>query len=175
MLKNSNFATVFLGALMACAGVWGAEPSTQQMIEQLKPPPTRSLRNLTVEAAPAVSGAPVAPLERPSLSLLIQFDFDSARVSPRSQQALVNLSQALQSAELLGSRFAIEGHTDAVGNPAYNQKLSEQRALAVRDFLQGQGVEPQRLVASGKGSSALAVADRPFAPENRRVRIENLE
>lgn len=177
-------------------------PSTEQMIEQLKPQRTRSLRNLTVEAVPPLGGGKPAeaataataataastsqPLAlaaqadptlaaRPSLTLLIQFDFDSARVSPQSQQALANLSQALQSSDLASSRFAVEGHTDAKGNTGYNLKLSESRAQAVRDFLKTQGVASDRLQAAGKGASELANSAAPFAAENRRVRIVNLD
>jgi outer membrane protein OmpA-like peptidoglycan-associated protein len=143
-------------------------PSAQQMIEQLQAPAaprTRSLRNLSVEAA--------AP--RPSLSLLIQFDYDSSRVRPESQQALANLAQALQSRELESSRFAIEGHTDAKGSAAYNQRLSQQRADAVRDFLGARRIDPARLDAVGKGASELANPAAPLAAENRRVRIVNLD
>ena len=176
-----------------------AVPTPQQMIEQLKPPRTRSLRNLSVEAAPAPdsaeagtspdnkgagaatssaavsSAAPTLPTARPALSLLIQFDFNSARVRPESQQALGNLSQALQSTELAGSKFAVEGHTDGRGSAEHNQKLSQQRALAVRDFLKTRGVDEDRLLAAGKGATELANSAEPFAPENRRVRIVNLD
>ncbi|MCJ0764600.1 OmpA family protein [Variovorax terrae] len=160
-------ALAALGVLPAAAQ---PAPTAEQMIEQLKAAPqaprTRSLRNLTVEAASAA---------RPSLSLLIQFDFDSARVRPESQQALANLAQALQSSELSASKFVIEGHTDAKGRADYNQRLSQQRADAVRDYLAQQGVAVVRLTAAGKGSSEPANAADPFAAENRRVRIVNLD
>ena len=172
-----------------------AAPSTEQMINQLKPAGTRSLRNLTVEAAavaaPEKTAAGLAgtgaalpsaseqaqptPVGASSLTLLIQFDFDSARVRAESRQALVNLSQALQSKELAVSRFAVEGHTDAKGALDYNQKLSQTRALAVRDFLTAQGVAPERLVAAGKGSSELVNSAAPYSAQNRRVRIVNLD
>lgn len=176
-------------------------PTTEQMIEQLKAPRIRNLRNLMIEAAPstpnealvapipgtaqvpgsqatlaaaAQSSAATAP-RPPSLSLLIQFDFDSATIRPESQQALMNLVQALQSPELKESVFAIEGHTDAKGRIDYNLRLSEQRALAVKRFLAQQGVIASRLSASGKGSTQLANPSRPYAAENRRVRIVNLD
>jgi len=165
-------------------------PSTEQMVDQLKRPRLRSLRNLAVETAPESptaeestrqpaatesAAAPNQPPEQPSLSLLIQFDFNSARVRPESQQALTNLSEALQTEELKTSSFAIEGHTDAKGSAEYNQKLSLLRAQAVRDFLMSRGVAEARLVASGKGASELISTATPFAPENRRVRIVNLD
>ena len=160
------------------------------MIEQLKVPKTRSLRNLMVTqpSLPTESAAvqplpspeqPSAPPKpqavRPTLSLLIQFDFNSSRVRPESQQALVNLAKALQSAELADSKFAVEGHTDAKGSADSNQRLSQNRAQAVREFLKTRGVDEIRLVATGKGSTELANSEQPFAAENRRVRIVNLD
>lgn len=168
------------------------------MIEQLKAPAPgprlRSLRNLTVEstAAPAADGnaasaqaptvsntaattAAEAPAVKPSLSLLIQFDFNSSQIRPESQQALLNLSHALNSPELSPSKFAVEGHTDAKGLAEYNQKLSQQRAEAVQAFLVKNGVTVARLTAAGKGSTQLANAAHPLAAENRRVRIVNLD
>lgn len=187
----------FLGLLaLACclpaSPVWAqaAAPSADQMIEQLKSPRLRGLRNISVEAAPPAAGnadaAPLAsasaqgaaapaPALRPSLSLLIQFDLNSARVRPESQQALANLSQALQSPELADSRFAIEGHADAKGREDYNRKLSELRAQAVTEFLSARGVRADRLAPVGKGASELANPADPFAAENRRVRIVNLD
>lgn len=157
--------------LLAGAGLFAAaapcQPSTEEMIEQLRQPRVRSLRNLTVEPVPAAA--------RPSLSLLIEFDFDSDRVRPESQQALQRLALALNSSELAQARFAVEGHTDAKGRPDYNLRLSQRRADAVRDVLQSNGVEAARLVTSGKGSSELADPARPAAPANRRVRIVNLD
>ena len=179
---------------LATASVAQGIPSAAEMIEQLKAQPappavtpgprTRSLRNLIIESAPppvgaaepVVPAAPVAavPRPRPSLSLLIQFDFNSAHVKPESEQALVNLAQALKSPELSESRFAVEGHTDSRGRADYNLKLSQQRADAVRTVLAHNGVVESRLSAVGKGSTEPANAADPQAAENRRVRIVNL-
>lgn len=163
------------------------------MIEQLKAKPTpataptaapaatgrsRSLggaRNLSVEAANPQEAAVTPATERASLSLQIQFDFNSARVKLESSQALANLAMALQSKELQAAKFAIEGHTDSKGGADYNQRLSQQRADAVREYLVGKGVDGTRLTATGKGSSDPAKKDDPFAAENRRVKIINLE
>ena len=156
-------------------------PSAADMVEQLKVQPapsgprTRSLRNLSIESTSASPAGADAAIPRPSLSLLIQFDFDSARVKPESQQALANLAQALQSRELAGSKFAVEGHTDARGRADYNLKLSQQRADAVRAFLAHHGVAEPRLAATGKGSSEPANTADPLAAENRRVRIVNVD
>ena len=184
-MKNVLYTfTVFVLATLIGSSVFAqATPSAQQMIEQLKTQPvpeaprrTRSLRNLSVEAVePAAETAPPAPVVKPSLSLQIQFEFNSAQISPVSQQALLNLSTALKAAELSASKFEVEGHTDAKGNDAYNLKLSQQRAEAVQLFLAHQGVAINRLIATGKGSTQLANAANPLAAENRRVRIVNLD
>jgi outer membrane protein OmpA-like peptidoglycan-associated protein len=165
-------------------------PSTAEMIEQLKAPApaaqfkTRGLRNLSVEATPDTASetaigsnatAAQTPAVRPSLSLLIQFDFNSAQIRPESQQSLMNLAQALKAPELLNSNFAVEGHTDAKGGSDYNLRLSQQRADAVQKFLAQRGVASDRLMAVGKGSTQLANSSDPFAAENRRVRIVNLD
>lgn len=141
--------------------------SSQQMVEQLKAPPrtgaTRSLRNLEVE-----------PVVQPSLSMQVQFDFNSARVGLESQDVLRNLAHALISPELQTANFNIEGHTDAKGKADYNLRLSQARADAVRDFLVQNAVDSRRLTPIGKGSTELANGSDPFAAENRRVRIVNL-
>jgi OmpA-OmpF porin, OOP family len=192
-------AVSFSAAAQTAPATPTTAPTPEQMIEQLRAPRTRSLRNLSVEpavpaataATPAVNTAAPAPAAaqvaaatpaalaahepRPSLSLLIQFDFDSARVRPVSQQALANLAAALQSKELQDSKFAIEGHTDAKGRAEYNLRLSQQRADAVRELLVSQGVKIDRLKSQGKGSSELALPLAPEAAENRRVRIVNLD
>ena len=151
------------------AAIAQAALSAQEMIEQLQAKPqaprTRGLRNLSVEAVEQI---------KPSLSLLIQFDFNSARVLPESQQALANLAQAMQSRELGDVKFAVEGHTDAKGRADYNLKLSEQRAGAVSAVLASHGVPSARLAAVGKGATEPANAADPLAAENRRVRIINL-
>ena len=162
-------ASSFLGSLNPAYAQ--TTPSAAEMVEQLKSQPasaprTRSLRNLTVESA--------APEAKPSLSLLIQFDFNSSTVKPESQQALANLAQALKSKELGESKFAVEGHTDGKGRADYNLKLSQQRADAVRTFLASKGVVDARLQAVGKGATELANTADPLAAENRRVRIVNL-
>ena len=70
-----------------------------------------------------------------------------------------------------GLRMQLEGHTDSVGSDEFNQKLSEQRAGSVRDFLVQQGVSMNNVVAVGYGKSD-PIADNETAvgrAQNRRV------
>ena len=119
-----------------------------------------------VEPAPA----PVEPVvyeeveaEPVRVELDVKFDFDKANVK---QDLAEFMKQYPQTAT------TVEGHTDSTGNAAYNQKLSERRAGAVRDTLVNQfGVEASRINAVGYGK------ERPVADNatnegraiNRRV------
>lgn len=148
------------------------------------PPPAPSKPPVLVSAptpapprpvSPAPAAGSVAAEPPPSLSLAIQFELNSSRVRPESGPVLGNLVAAMTSADLKGHRFVIEGHTDARGNPATNQLLSQQRADEVRLYLVALGVHPSRLRAVGKGSSELVNARDPMSADNRRVRVVTLE
>ncbi len=69
--------------------------------------------------------------------------------------------------------LTIEGHTDSSGDDAYNMTLSEKRAQSVRNFLQRQGVNGQRLEVTGYGETQpIASNDTSFGrSQNRRVEI----
>ena len=94
---------------------------------------------------------------------------------PESGPLLGNLVAAMLSPELRSSRFVIEGHTDARGAQALNQRLSQERAEEVRLYLVTLGVSPARLKAVGKGAAEPANPLDPLADENRRVRVVTLE
>lgn len=67
-------------------------------------------------------------------------------------------------------KLQLVGHTSAEGDPAFNQKLSEDRAQAAVDFMISHGgVDASRLEAMGKGSSELKNTEDPYASENRRT------
>jgi outer membrane protein OmpA-like peptidoglycan-associated protein len=72
-----------------------------------------------------------------------------------------------------GLKLEAEGHTDNVGGEAFNQKLSEQRANSVREYLTVQGIAGDKITSSGKGFS-MPVADNKTATgrqQNRRVEL----
>ena len=71
-------------------------------------------------------------------------------------------------------KFQFVGHTDAVGSEAYNERLSERRALSVVDYLTSRrGMDRRRLAARGRGESQLLPDVPPDSSENRRVEIRN--
>lgn len=111
----------------------------------------------------------------PSVDLEVPFDYNSAKITARALELLTTLGQALGDERLAGQTFVIAGHTDGKGGGAYNLKLSQARAEAVRVFLIANfGVEPGKLVAEGHGERQLKNARRPLAKENRRVQVTNV-
>ena len=144
----------------------GAAPPTS--------PSASTSASASAPSAPPPSAAVAPPPPPPGISLQIGFDFDSARIRPDSMTLLARLAQALVSPELADGRFRIEGHTDARGAAAYNQRLSAARAEAVAHFLVQRGVAADRVQAVGRGSSEPANPRDPIAAENRRVHVVNL-
>ena len=124
---------------------------------------------------PSTRPKPLVAAARPSASLMITFESSSARLTQLSRGILDTVAKALNSERLAGYSFNIEGHADPTGIPELNVRLSEARAMAVRDYLATtHGVDAARLIAIGKGSSELLNVSNPIAPENRRVRIVNI-
>ena len=71
------------------------------------------------------------------------------------------------------SRIEVVGHTDNTGSAAYNQDLSQRRAVAVADVLRGSGVPNARITAYGRGEDAPIASNTSEAgrAQNRRVEI----
>ncbi len=77
------------------------------------------------------------------------FDFDKATLRPAGKQKLdevVAKSKAIKLEVIIAV-----GHTDRFGSDAYNQKLSEKRAAAVKTYLVSKGIEANRVYTEGKG------------------------
>jgi outer membrane protein OmpA-like peptidoglycan-associated protein len=101
----------------------------------------------------------------------ILFDFNSAALRSESQQTLRDLANNFQ--RYPDELITVEGHTDNVGSPEYNQGLSERRAYSVRDYLRDQGIPGSRVTATGYGETRPKASNS--TPEgrqlNRRVEI----
>ena len=101
----------------------------------------------------------------------ILFGFDSAEISESAQMNLNNLAQSL--GDYPGTELVIVGHTDAIGEEAYNQELSEERAGSAAMYLREQGVPADRITTFGKGETEpVASNDTEFGQQqNRRVEM----
>ncbi len=114
------------------------------------------------------------PIAQNQITVLrnIFFDFNSYTLKPQSYIELEKLVYFLKDNPTI--TIEIAGHTDSIGTHQYNMKLSQNRALAVKNFLVKHGINPGRLIARGYGDT------KPVAPNttekgrklNRRVEIK---
>jgi OOP family OmpA-OmpF porin len=107
-----------------------------------------------VEAPPAPMPPPPPPparFEKVTMSATELFEFDKA-VLRMPQPKLDEIAAALQ-ADMSITDIDVTGYTDRLGTSKYNQKLSERRAAAVREYLVNKGIDGSRLKAVGKGES----------------------
>jgi outer membrane protein OmpA-like peptidoglycan-associated protein len=130
--------------------------------------------NPAVTAAPAPVAAPPAeapPVKRKIVLRGVHFDFDKATIRPEAKPVLDEAIGALKQAGNV--TILTEGHTDSIGSAEYNQRLSERRARAVRDYMVSGGIAPSRIESVGMGESK-PVASNDTAEgraENRRVEL----
>ena len=111
---------------------------------------------------------------RPTMDIIIPFEFNSADLTPFAKRQLDAFGEALTSDELSPYTILVVGHTDDGGAADYNQELSERRARSVYEYLvQNHTVQPQRLVTRGAGEAEPFNRQDPTAPENRRVTFIN--
>jgi outer membrane protein OmpA-like peptidoglycan-associated protein len=107
-----------------------------------------------------------------SLPADVLFDFDKAEIRPDAAAALARLATVIRAYPT--GRSEIQGHTDAKGNAAYNQRLSERRAEAVKRWLvEREKIAAGQLATRGFGKSR-PVADNDTAAgrqKNRRVEV----
>jgi len=104
------------------------------------------------------------------LSLVpIYFEFDSARIQPRSLAQLEKMAKHLKATP--GVSITIEGHCDERGTSEYNLALGEQRARTTRDYLQTLGVAAGRIdiLTLGEERPAVAGSSEEAWSKNRRA------
>jgi len=102
----------------------------------------------------------------------ITFDTDQDAIKPEFYPTLNSVAIVLN--KFNKTLVDVNGHTDSVGNAAYNQGLSERRAMSVATYLGGQGLDQRRVSALGYGmSQPVASNSTPQGrAQNRRVEIQ---
>jgi OOP family OmpA-OmpF porin len=107
------------------------------------------------------------------LTLRINFDFNNTDIKPEFKPELDKAAEFIRMNSHV-PYILLAGHTDSIGEDGYNQKLSERRAMAVRQALiNDYGIDGGRLVARGYGA-AQPVADNATEEgryQNRRVEV----
>ena len=106
------------------------------------------------------------------LSHKIFFDFNSAKLDAASKERLARGAAVLKAKATPTMKVQIEGHTDSKGRAAYNQKLSMQRAEAVKDFLVSQGLPASVFTTVGFGASKPIASNATDAGRGQNRRIE---
>lgn len=168
--SNNNYLTVGFNYAFdkPAAPVARAEPA---------PEPVREV----IAAAPPAPVPPPAPrVEKFTLSATELFAFNSAELR-MPQPKLDEIANALSSNSEVNN-VVVTGYTDRIGSAKYNQKLSERRAITVKNYLAGKGIDASRLKAEGKGEANPVVVctdkKRPALIKclepNRRVEVEKI-
>jgi OOP family OmpA-OmpF porin len=135
--------TVNTARPMATSAYVAPAPMPAPVIVAAAPPPP-----------PAPMPVPVIVPERRRVSFSAEslFGFDQSAIKPEGRAALDKFAS-----DTRGTQFeviVVEGHTDRLGTPAYNQKLSQRRADAVKDYLVSSGgFDASKVTANGKGES----------------------
>jgi outer membrane protein OmpA-like peptidoglycan-associated protein len=91
------------------------------------------------------------PLIMEKATLHFNFTFNSTELDENARAYLDEVAQALKDNPEMN--LELTGHTDNVGSPKFNLRLSLERAKSIRDYLIAQGVEAARITAQGKGLS----------------------
>jgi outer membrane protein OmpA-like peptidoglycan-associated protein len=101
----------------------------------------------------------------------VLFDTASANLRPGAREKLAKVVGVILAHP--GLKIQVEGHADSVGATDYNQRLSENRADSVRDYLVRQGITPTAVATAGFGESHPVVSNNTAAgrQQNRRVEL----
>ena len=108
---------------------------------------------VTPPAPPPPPPPPPPQVQKITLASKALFDFDKAVLKPEGMAAIdrdvITKLSGVTKLELV----LVTGHTDPIGSQAYNQKLSERRANAVRDYLVSKGVAKDKIETLGMGKT----------------------
>lgn len=156
-----------------------AKPAAKSPATSSSAPPKPAARAAPVQRPPAAVPdvySPAASSGDAADGVSIYFGYNSAELTPSSMRELAQIGQALTLPQFREVSWLIEGHTDASGEDDYNQDLSARRAQSAHRYLVEKfGIEPQQLLAVGKGESEPYDREHPTASVNRRVRLRPAE
>jgi outer membrane protein OmpA-like peptidoglycan-associated protein len=185
LLIPAGALTLAIAGLPASAGAGDPDPATAAAIEKHFGGSGETASADPTDSADAMvafftrdTPADVTVASRRRVDLDIRFEFDSSELDQDGIRQLDVAGDALNDPQLKTRRFLLAGHTDDLGDPAYNRALSLRRAMAARQYLIDEyGIEPDRLESEGFGDAQ--PRNRDATPEarkaNRRVVLEMVE
>lgn len=109
---------------------------------------------------------------RIDLAADVLFDFDKADLLPKAEETLQKAAELIKQRNAKGT-VRIEGHTDAKGNDAYNQKLSERRADAVKRWFESHGLHEHFATAGFGAKKPVAPNTKPDGSDDPEGRAKN--
>lgn len=130
--------------------------------------------HLICDPEKAVPAPPPPPPPPPAKIVTLEgtnFDFNKSTLKPEGKKKLDMAVKAMKDQPSL--HVTIEGHTDSIGSPEYNQKLSERRAQSAKDYIVSQGGDGSRISTIGFGETK-PIADNKTEEgraKNRRVDV----
>ena len=125
----------------------------------------------TKAPAPAPA-APVSVRQAVVIQADALFDFDKSVLRPDGRKSIDDAMAKMGGVDL--EMVIATGHTDSIGSDQYNQRLSERRAAAVKDYLVSKGIAASKITTIGKGESQPVATNKTAEgrQKNRRVDIE---
>ncbi|HEY4066839.1 MAG TPA: OmpA family protein [Burkholderiaceae bacterium] len=129
------------------------------------------LATAVTTAAGAADPAPVAAVEQVSVRSTAHFDFNKASVRLDDQATL--LAEVAKMKDVTWQAVTATGHTDSIGSVAYNRRLADRRAEAVKAFLVGKGVDGA-IIDTGEKAAQAPVAPNDTSTgraKNRRTEV----
>lgn len=160
------------GACVQTSGILHAECQPKKAPP---PPPPKKEEPKPAPPPPPKAEPKPAPVSVKQ-SVVIQadalFDFDKSVVRPDGKKSIDEAIAKLKGVDV--EMVIATGHTDSIGTDEYNQKLSERRAAAVKDYLVSKGMPAAKITTIGKGESQPVATNKTAEgrQKNRRVDIE---
>jgi len=153
--------------LPECAGTKAAPAAPAAPAEPAKPA-------TPAPAKPAEPSKPAPSSVRQSVVIQADalFDFDKSVVRPDGKKSIDEALAKIKGVDL--EMVIATGHTDSIGSDKYNQRLSERRANAVKEYLVSKGIPASKITTIGKGESQPVATNKTAEgrQKNRRVDIE---
>jgi OOP family OmpA-OmpF porin len=156
--------------LVYAVGLTFQFPTKQEVVPVAAPPEPEPAP--VVKKAPEPKPVPPPPpvMEEIVVSLNIQFDFDKYNIKTIYEDDCKRIANFLK--QFPDKTIEIDGHTDSMGDPEYNMKLSQRRADNAREHLiKNYGIDPQRITAKGFGETRPVASNdtEQGRQQNRRV------
>jgi outer membrane protein OmpA-like peptidoglycan-associated protein len=126
--------------------------------------------------APEIAAGVIQVQKLPNDQILVgmtsesTFEVDSAQIKPDFYSTMDKIANVVN--KYGNTHLAIAGYTDSTGSAAYNQGLSERRAVAVRTYLLDDGVYPARMTAAGYGKRYPVASNSTEQGRSRNRRVD---